>query len=618
MSLHAWAVLLLTKLKLFVCDSVPVVKDNFNEKFSLERSSNVSTFLVQEDCHPWMFYDKSTNTCNCSDIPYRAVYCDSATLSTSILDCYCMTYNHELNETELGLCLYGCGYRVDNVYNKLPRNVSDLNRHTCAKANRNSTLCGECKAGYSPLVYSYDMSCMNCTGMTYNWIKYIAVAYIPLTFFFLFVVVTRFSGTSPLVRGFISICQGLVSPTCMRGYLIVAKGKTSTEVGFKIVSTLYGIWNLDFFRTIIPPLCLEITPIQAVALDYAIAFYPLLLVLVTYLLISLHSRDVRIVVWLWKPFHNLFRLINQNWDLERSIIKAFATFFVLSYLKILNVTVDLLVYTNKYILPLGEKSYQVKPVLFYDPSNEYFRSQHLYYGIAAIIIGILIVVMPLVFLVIYPMRWFQKCLNCCTVQRQSIDMFVNCFQGYYKDGTNGTRDCRCFSISFFLLQIVLMCFVAASKTIYFFQFGAILIVIVMFIILAVQPYKDQFKVYSVVDAFMLLIVTLLFMTIIAIDEAGIKTSLFKTPSYILLGTVEILPALYITCLAVWWMFVRKKFHSKLPWFRVKVHEDSEGTDGFADRIENPRTYQNQDAPLLDVSQENQRQNVVKYGSVKLM
>lgn len=144
-----------------------------------------------------------------------------------------------------------------------------------------------------------------------------------------------------------------------------------------------------------------------------------------------------------------------------------------------------------------------------------------------------------------------------------------------------------------------------------------MIVIFMFVILAIQPYKDQFKVYSIVDAFMLLILALLFMTIIAIDEAEVKTSLFKTPSYIFLGTVEIIPALYITCLIVWWMFVRKKFHSKLPWFRARVQEDSEGTDGFGDWIENPRTYQDQAAPLLDVSQENQRQDVAKYGSVTL-
>ena len=88
----------------------------------------------------------------------------------------------------------------------------------------------------------------------------------------------------------------------LRAFMTVASRKQFTELSLKILGTWYGIWNLDFFRTVLPPICLDITPLQALVLDYAIAFYPLLLVVMTYILISLHSRDVRVVVWLWKPF----------------------------------------------------------------------------------------------------------------------------------------------------------------------------------------------------------------------------------------------------------------------------------------------------------------------------
>ena len=178
-----------------------VLRDRFSNNFTPKQ---VLAFPSQDNCYPWMFRNETSGTCNCSDIPDGAVLCDTTILRTSVLDCYCMTFNHERNETELGKCLYGCDYRrqVDIVYNKLPAKAFDLNDNICAKSNRDLTLCGTCKAGYSPLVYSYDMSCMNCTGMTYNWIKYIAVAYIPLTFFFLFLVIVRFNGTSPLSKGF--------------------------------------------------------------------------------------------------------------------------------------------------------------------------------------------------------------------------------------------------------------------------------------------------------------------------------------------------------------------------------------------------------------------------------
>ena len=127
------------------------------------------------------------------------------------------------------------------------------------------------------------------------------------------------------MKAFISLCQGLASPIVLRSFLRVARNRANIFI--RLIGCVYGIWNLDFFRTIIPPICVSVTPLQALALDYAIAFYPLLLVTVTYILMSMYSRDVRVIVWLWKPFHKLlgsFR--NKKTDFEGSLVKTFATF----------------------------------------------------------------------------------------------------------------------------------------------------------------------------------------------------------------------------------------------------------------------------------------------------
>ena len=571
------------------------------ENHEVVQSTPNDSQISDKNCHPWMFRNKTSGECECSDIPYRAVLCDPTIPKTSILDCYCMTYNHERNETELGQCLFGCGHKIDTVYNTLPHNKSALNEYTCGKANRDSTLCGACKPGYSPLVYSYELKCMNCTGMSYNWIKYIAVAYVPLTFFFFIVVLFRFSGTHPLVRGFITVCQGLASSISLRAYLTVAESTAYTNILLRTTGTLYGIWNLDFFRLVIPPICLNLSSLQALALDYAIAFYPLLLVVLTYILIILHSRGVRIVVCLWKPFQKLCAS-RKNWDLQGSVVKAFATFFLLSYLKILNTTFDLLVFTNMYSLPFGEKYYYKHSSLYYDASVEYFKGSHLYYGIAAIFVGIFFVFLPLVFLVIYPMRWFQKCLNVCHIQRQSIDIFINCYQGYYKDGTNGTRDYRCFSVTFFLVQLVAMAFYSLSKTVFFFTLEALTTILFMFIILTVQPYKEQFKAYSVIDAFMLLLLGVMNILSVATDEAGIKAFFFLTGTNIALGLIGMIPLVYFVVFSIWWIFVNRELKHKLPCFRRvgynTLQSRSQEFNDFPDRIENPSTYEAQTAPLL--------------------
>ena len=593
--------------------ALPLVKGGSYGSSSANHSKN--------NCYPWMYRRNSTGVCECSKIPYRAVLCDPTIPRTSILDCYCMTYNKKQDEVELGRCVYGCGHKTDTVYYELPWNKSELN-NICEKFNKDSTLCGACKSGYSPLVYSFELMCMNCTGMTYNWIKYIAVAYFPLTFFFFFVVVFRFSGTHPLVRGFIAVCQGLVSPVSIRAYLSVVTKKSYIEPSVRVLGSIYGIWNLDFFRTIIPPICLNITPLQALALDYAIAFYPLLLVLITLVLIILHSRDFRIVVWLWKPFHRVFRLIKKDWDLEGSVVKAFATFFLLSYLKILNVTTDLLIFTEKYTLPSGEYHYQVKHALYYDASVEYFKGEHLYFGIVAIIVGIFMVILPVVFLVVYPMRWFQKCLNFFHIQRQSIDTFVNCYQGYYKDGTNGSKDYRCFSITFFLLQFTLYIIFTISRSIYTFSLGALSSILFMFTVLLVQPYKKQFKVYNVIDAFMMLHLSIMFVLITAADEADIKAAQFSSGTYGVLAILSLAPLFYFFFLCIWWIFVKKNLRRKLPCFRVVNSnsvqlQESYVNDDFPDRIQNPSTYETQAAAPLLCTQEHNSCSNTKYGAAPM-
>ena len=209
------------------------------------------------DCYPWMFRNPINGKCECSNIPLHSVLCDIEISRTSILDCYCMTYNSESNETQLGRCVYGCGHKTDTVFYTLPNSTDDLNLYSCGRLNRDSTLCGKCLPGYSPLLYSYEMKCMNCTGenTSYNWIKYIAVAYIPLTFFFFFVVIFKFNGNSPLLKLFISVSQGISSPIAARAFLSVVSRKAYIENFTRAFGSFYGIWNLDFFRTVIPPIC---------------------------------------------------------------------------------------------------------------------------------------------------------------------------------------------------------------------------------------------------------------------------------------------------------------------------------------------------------------------------
>ena len=81
----------------------------------------------------------------------------------------------------------------------------------------------------------------------------------------------------------------------------------SHSPGLAIKHYNYGFWNLDFFLHVHPAqICLKVDTLQALALDYGIAFYPLALIIVTYVFTELHAHNFRVIVWICRPFHRCF------------------------------------------------------------------------------------------------------------------------------------------------------------------------------------------------------------------------------------------------------------------------------------------------------------------------
>ena len=64
------------------------------------------------------------------------------------------------------------------------------------------------------------------------------------------------------------------------------------------------------------------------------------------------------------------------------------------------------------------------------------------FAVLAISVLLVFVLSPTLILLLYPMRSFQRYLGYCTrIRWQFLHTFANAFQGCYKNGTNGSRDC---------------------------------------------------------------------------------------------------------------------------------------------------------------------------------
>ena len=141
-------------------------------------------------------------------------------------------------------------------------------------------------------------------------------------------------------------------------FSVIYESTSSINHVFVVIGgTIYGIWNLDSFRYFIPPFCAtdQISPLHVVALEYTVAFYPLLLTAIAYICVQLHARDCRVMVCLWRVFCKCFSSCRQRWgrqwDPAVSLVHIFAAFLLLSYSKILFVSLQLLSYTQLHVRP---------------------------------------------------------------------------------------------------------------------------------------------------------------------------------------------------------------------------------------------------------------------------
>ena len=108
-----------------------------------------------------------------------------------------------------------------------------------------------------------------------------------------------------------------------------------------------------------------------------------MLIVVSYILIGLHDRQYTVVVAMWKLFQQVLLIFRNSWNISTSVIDSFSSFFLLSYVKVLSVTADILIPTNVH--ELGAPKSQSTLRLYYSPTIHYFGNDHLPYAIIAII-----------------------------------------------------------------------------------------------------------------------------------------------------------------------------------------------------------------------------------------
>ncbi len=474
-------------------------------------SSEAGSATGEHFCsYTWFFWNKSSQECECGFRATKGITCNQVKKEVQLHPRVCMTYNNTTRSTAAGYCPYSGLHKLhvglESNYVLLPQNISQLNGAVCGGANREGLLCSKCKPGYGPALLSYGHMCAKCSDSHLGWFLYLCQALLPSTIFFIFIALCQVHTTSAPLNTFILACQIASVSASRYPQQLYWSSDSRTAVG--IFATFVTMWNLDFFLLVIPPFCVSehISNLQVLSMEYIVAIYPLLLTVVMYICIQQHGRGCRVLVCLWKPFGYCFaNLIKRcKWNPATSIVHTFSSFLLLSSTKILFVSISILQqvsysnFTNSVVV-----SHESQNVLYYDPTLTLFSDKHIPYAVLAIFVSAIFVILPCAVLVLYPTRIFQKCLNHCGIKLHAIHAFADAFNGCYKNGTNGTCDCRCFA-GFYLFIRVIVLLVDLHYTQDLYAIKELTALSILFTFALASPYKN--KLFNITDSFALLLI----------------------------------------------------------------------------------------------------------------
>ena len=150
----------------------------------------------------------------------------------------CMSYDNKSQVTVAGKCIYSpLGSANNDYFIEQPIAVTELDDFTCGWLNRTGLLCSHCRnQSHGVAVLSYSYECAECLGSIYGWLLYFTLVLVPVTLFFLVIIVCNIRATAAHLNAFICIVQ-ITLYTINR---LISGVHTNFE---KFIVTLFGIWN---------------------------------------------------------------------------------------------------------------------------------------------------------------------------------------------------------------------------------------------------------------------------------------------------------------------------------------------------------------------------------------
>ena len=446
-------------------------------------------------------------------------------LNVSILTGYCMTHNFKTGQTLLAFCPYNRHLaNTSDFFVTLPSNTSELNHFMCVPLRREGDLCDRCRNNSGPSMRNGGVKCLRHQSGS-KWVFFIFLeAFLPAAFFLIILFCKVRATTGPL-NAFILFCQML---SCITVYITSSVQSAlwlygshqwnstldeARSVLLEAIGMFYTFWNnqLPWNNGLV--VSHNISVIQIISLEYLSAISPLFLILFSWAIIKVyHCFEGSVLVTAIKKLVlsclKKLKVQDVTWDPIDSIIPAFATFILLSYTKVIVVSLEL-VYPTNIFNQSGPLDYKI---MSYDASLHFLSRGHLPYVVLALFMLTMFCGLPFLVLCLHPMACFQRCLDKLKVPpsaRLCLRAYTDAYTGCYRDHTDSGMDCRYFAAGYFFFRFIFLVFIFFIKYTYMPLSLILLLLTISAMFLIFQPYREKWL--NIVDsvAFLLIAVTIL-------------------------------------------------------------------------------------------------------------
>ena len=503
----------------------------------------------------------NTSSCQCGSLFDGMIECNATGFYTRLQrGSWIGMYSYEDSQKVVASSSPYYFYSKSNeLFLTLPNDTRVLDNFLCHKIHRTGTLCGKCLDGYGPALHTLD--CIHCDAR-YMWAYYILTQYLPLTILFIAVIVLDIRVTAAPANAFIFFAQVLPTVFSLDGGGAILLKNSS----YNVYTVLYDIWNLQFFEM---KICLSphLSSLQALSITYLEAGYPLVLIGLVSLSVWLYEKGFRCMVCVFRPVHIMLARFQQRWNIQRSLIHAFASFILLAYSRFILVSFYLLT-TTPLTTDDGGTFGPPYGIVYYDGTIPYLSLRHAPFVVLALLVLIsFVAVTPALLLVpsfshnvaLIRKRWPKLAGFIPNTERWTntffnwpkLTSFLEAFHGCYKDGTYSTTnqssgfDYRWCAGYYLVLRVIIFAVYAFTPE-WFSQYSFLQFLCISGVLLftILRPYKKDL--YNKLDATMFcLLICINTLTMFNYNKTaiGYQPSLF---AFCVQYVMVLLPLVYIS------------------------------------------------------------------------